>query len=83
MAIIAATPNLNGDSIRHFSKALSAVLRGDHDYQWVKTVDAIARVRTSRRHGSLTIENLPQVLLNNHRFHESVWNGENYIQAVK
>ena len=83
MASNAAPQTLNGDSIRHFSKALSSVLRGDYDYQWVKTIDAVSRVRSSRRHGELTINNLPAVLLNNPRFRESVWNDENYIQAVK
>ena len=72
LSLASASPvplaGLSGDSVRHFSKALSSVLRGDMKYEWADTHLVVNRVRSSRRHGSLTLQNLPDVLLNNHRF---------------
>ena len=59
---------LDGEQVRHFSKALSSILRGDFDYNWAPVNIVLLRCRNSRRHGQLTITNLPDVLLGNRRF---------------
>ena len=84
-ALVAAMQNpapLNGEALRHFSKALSKVLRHDLGHQWADTSFVLNRIRPSGRHGTLTVANLPEVLMGNRRFESRDLNGVPQLRAV-
>ena len=72
---------LSGNALQHFSKALSAVLRGDFKYGWADQAVVLHRIRSSRRWGDLTESNLQQVLLGNRRFKARILDGTPQLRA--
>ena len=70
-----------GDQAKHFGRALCAVLRGTCRGAWTPAIWAMGRIKTSRRYGPVTFEDLPELLLDNTRrdgstrFEERVLNG--------
>lgn len=82
-ATVALLTGMGGDAIRHFGKALSQILRYDLGYEWVPLTLVIARVRTSRRHGDLTVDNIGDVLVGSRRFQTRVEKGITEIRAVR
>ena len=59
---------LSPGAIRHFSKALSQILRHELHCDWADTSFVLAQIRTSRSHGALTATNLADVMRGNRRF---------------
>ena len=82
-AAVALLTGMGGDAIQHFGKALSKILRYDLGYEWVPITLVIARVRTSHRHGPLTVDNVGDVLLGSRRFETRIENGITEIRAVR